>query len=236
MLYLAHLPEQPECLVRESKFDTIYRFSYCIFGQCATRTWATTLYYCSVPWWCFLCHSFPSLPPHSDHVGSALVPLLVFTAVPSAPVSSALSDELSDSPRYMMPSLAEDESVERSDSFYRPAMTPQEKEAFYRPIVRPSVRDGKKSNKVCIGSVTCPRTLYWHPRIFTSEAFIFFKNYLQAHVRCSSTDTVMEHSHGNRVSRPHRKKSSSRCKSESCKHACRHRRAKSEHPNDRNYQ
>lgn len=139
-----------------------------------------------------------------DHVGSALVPLLAFAAVPSAPVSSALSDELSDSPRYRMPSLLEDESVERSDSFYRPAMTPQEKEAFYRPIVRPSARDGKKSNK--------------------------------AHVRCSSTDNVLEHSHGNRVSRPHRKKSSSRSKSESCKHACRHRRAKSEHPVDRNSQ
>ncbi|XP_034254503.1 centrosomal protein of 89 kDa isoform X2 [Thrips palmi] len=138
------------------------------------------------------------------HVGSALVPLLAFTAVPSAPVSSALSDELSDSPRYTMPSLLEDESVERSDSFYRPAMTPQEKEAFYRPIVRPSVRDGKKSNK--------------------------------AHVRCSSTDNVMEHSHGNRGSRPHRKKSSSRSKSETCKHACRHRRAKSEHPVDRHSQ
>lgn len=125
-----------------------------------------------------------------DHVASALVPLLVFTAVPSVP------EDLSDSPRLLqMPSLMEDESVERSDSFYRPAMTPQEKEAFYRPIVRPS--DGKKSNK--------------------------------GHLRCSSTDTVLEHSHGTRGSRPHRKKSGNRSKSESCKHACRHRRAKSEH-------
>ncbi|KAE8751882.1 hypothetical protein FOCC_FOCC001359 [Frankliniella occidentalis] len=78
-----------------------------------------------------------------------MVPLLVFAAVPSAPDSSLLSDELSDSPRYMhMPSLMEDEAVERSDSFYRPAMTAQEKEAFYKPIARPSARDAKKSNKV----------------------------------------------------------------------------------------
>lgn len=140
-----------------------------------------------------------------DHVRSALLPLLVFTAVPSIPVSSALSDELSDSPRFIrMPSLMEDESVERSDSFYRPAMTAQEKEAFYRPIVRPSAREGRRSNK--------------------------------AHVRCSSTDTVLEHSHGNRSSRPHRKKSGNRSKSESCKHACRHRRAKSEHQSDKNAQ
>ncbi|XP_052130723.1 centrosomal protein of 89 kDa isoform X1 [Frankliniella occidentalis] len=140
-----------------------------------------------------------------EHVGNALVPLLVFAAVPSAPDSSLLSDELSDSPRYMhMPSLMEDEAVERSDSFYRPAMTAQEKEAFYKPIARPSARDAKKSNK--------------------------------SHVRCSSTDTVLEHSHGNRVSRPHRKKNSNRSKSESCKHACRHRRAKSEHVIDKNLQ
>lgn len=84
-----------------------------------------------------------------DHVGSALLPLLVFTAVPSVPVPSALSDDLSDSPRLMrMPSLMEDDAVERSDSFYRPAMTPQEKEAFYHPVVRPSTREGKKSYKV----------------------------------------------------------------------------------------
>lgn len=82
----------------------------------------------------------------ADHVGSALVPLLAFAAVPSIPILSALSDEVSDSPKFMqMTSLQEDEAVERSDSFYRPAMTPQEKEAFYQPIVRPSVREGKKS-------------------------------------------------------------------------------------------
>ncbi|KAK3922057.1 Centrosomal protein of 89 kDa [Frankliniella fusca] len=138
-----------------------------------------------------------------EHVGNALLPLLAFAAVPSAPDSSFLSDELSESPRYMqMPSLTEDDAVERSDSFYRPAMTAQEKEAFYQPIARPSAREGKKSNKT--------------------------------HVRCSSTDTALEHSHGNRVSRPHRKKSSSRSKSESGKHVCRHRRTKSEHVSDKN--